>query len=232
MDDRLRQSMRRYYDERAADYEDAYVRGLGTASIDDPALFQREAARLGSIVARTVSGRVIDLACGTAYWLPHYAARATHVTLIDQSPRMLQETRAKIATVGIGDHCMVREGNVLDTPLDPHGYDTALVGFLLSHLTDEEVATLFARLRHTLAPGGSVLILDSAWSPARAAVNAKVERQVRPLNDGTSFEIYKRYFDAGDIDAWSRSHGVRTTTEHLGAAFLAVTGTFAVTAGS
>ena len=37
-----------------------------------------------------------------------------------------------------------------------------------------------------------------AWSDARARVNTKIERQERRLNDGTRFEIYKRYFDRGD----------------------------------
>ena len=40
MDPLLRERMLRYYDERAADYEEAYVRGTGTASIADPEIFK------------------------------------------------------------------------------------------------------------------------------------------------------------------------------------------------
>ena len=59
-----------YYDERAPEYEEAYTRGTGTASIPDPEVFKAEARAMEDIVARVVHGRVMDLACGTAYWLP------------------------------------------------------------------------------------------------------------------------------------------------------------------
>jgi len=39
------------------------------------------------------------------------------------------------------------------------------------------------------------MILDSAWTEKRAEFNRKVERQVRQLNDGTAFNIYKRHCD-------------------------------------
>jgi len=45
----------------------------------------------------------------------------------------------------------------------------------------------------TVRLSGRFLILDSAWSTERAKFNAREERQPRRLNDGTAFEIYKRY---------------------------------------
>jgi hypothetical protein len=77
-----------------------------------------------------------------------------------------------------------------------------------------------------LDPRGRFLILDSAWSPERAQVNQKVERQERRLNDGTPFEIYKRYCDAQDVGEWPRRHGVTLQIEHFGTAFFAVSGHF------
>jgi predicted TPR repeat methyltransferase len=87
--------MLRYYDERASEYEEAYVLGTGTASIPDPTVFQAEAMLLGGVVERFVRGRIVDLACGTAYWLPHYAERCSSITLFDQSARMLEECKRK-----------------------------------------------------------------------------------------------------------------------------------------
>jgi hypothetical protein len=77
-----------------------------------------------------------------------------------------------------------------------------------------------------LASGGQCLILESAWSAERAAVNAKIERQTRRLNDGTSFEVYKRYCDQDDISRWAQEHGFNPRIEHFGAAFCAVSGSF------
>ena len=41
------------------------------------------------------------------------------------------------------------------------------------------------------------------------------------------FEIYKRYLDEGDIRGWGDRYGVTLRAEHLGTAFLAVSGRFA-----
>ena len=77
-----------------------------------------------------------------------------------------------------------------------------------------------------LGASGRFLILDSAWSPERATVNNKVERQPRRLNDGTLFDIYKRYCDRDDIARWAEDYGVALQVEHFGPAFYAVSGTF------
>jgi ubiquinone/menaquinone biosynthesis C-methylase UbiE len=228
MDPALRQSMLRYYDERAHEYEDAYVLGTGTASIPDPQVFRREAVLLGGIVQRFARGRLVDLACGTGFWLPHYTARCSRVTLIDQAPRMLDECRKKIANLDATDRITIVQDDVLEHRFPPGAFDAALIGFLISHLTEEQELTLFERVRHMLDTEGRFLILESAWSPERARVNVKVERQERRLNDGSRFEIYKRYLDRQDIHDWATKYGVTTVIEHFGTAFVAVSGRFGV----
>ena len=84
MDSDLRQRMLTYYDERAPEYEEAYtLGGTGTASIPDPEIFKAETRALAGIVGRFAHGRLMDLACGTAYWLPHYAPNCSRMTLFD-----------------------------------------------------------------------------------------------------------------------------------------------------
>jgi cyclopropane fatty-acyl-phospholipid synthase-like methyltransferase len=226
MDSNLRQSMLRYYDERASEYEEAYVLGTGTASIPDPNVFRSEASLLGAIVESSAYGRLVDLACGTAYWLPHYGARCSSITLFDQSERMLDECKKKTTTIGIADRCSIIRGDFFDYEFRPAAYDSALVGFFLSHLTEAQERLLFAALKNMLDPSGRFLILDSAWSTERARFNAKTERQERRLNDGTRFDIYKRYFDRQDISDWATKYDLIVSIEHFGTAFLAVSGRF------
>ena len=226
MDPQLRQQMLAYYDERAPEYEEAYTLGTGTASIPDPEVFKAEARVLEGIVARVVHGSLMDLACGTAYWLRHYAANCSRITLFDQSERMLAEARAKASGLGILERCHLVQGDFFGHDLAPNSYDTVLVGFFLSHLTDAQECVLFDALRTLLKSGGRFLILDSAWSPERAKFNSKVERQPRQLTDGTRFEIYKRYCDRSDISRWAEEHDVTLHLEHFGPAFYAVSGVF------
>jgi SAM-dependent methyltransferase len=224
MDSDLRHNMLRYYDERASEYEEAYVLGTGTASIADPEVFRREALLLTQMVEHFARGRLVDLACGTGYWLPYYVAGCSSVTLIDQAPRMLQECRKKIASLDALDRITIIQDDVLEHSFRPRAFDSALVGFLISHLTDEEEQQLFERLKTMLDTDGRFLILDSAWSPERARFNRKTERQERRLNDGSRFEIYKRYIDRQDVVEWERKYGVATSIEHFGTAFIAVSG--------
>lgn len=225
MDAELRRSMFRYYDERAAEYEDAYVLGTGTASIPDGDVFRTEAKLLTGIVERFARGHLIDLACGTGYWLPYYTKGCSSFTLIDQSAKMLEKCREKVAALGIGDRSSVVQDDVFEHAFEPRAHDSALVGFLLSHVSEDQEQRLFQILKATLDSSGQFLIFDSAWSPERARFNAKVERQVRHLNDGTRFEVFKRYYDRQDIAGWATKYGVGCEVMHFGTAFFAVLGT-------
>src|SRR4030095_5282819 len=111
MDSDLRQSMLAYYDQRAPQYEEAYTLGTGTASIQDPEVFKAEARVLGGIVRRFARGRIMDLACGTAFWLPEYAPNCSHITLFDQSDRMLMEARGKVNRLGLVDRSVFVRGD-------------------------------------------------------------------------------------------------------------------------
>ncbi len=115
MDATLRRRMLRYYNERAPEYEDAYILGTGTASIPDPDVFVTEAKSLAGIVREFADGRLIDLACGTGYWLPFYAERCSHVTLFDQSEKMLAECRKKLDRLSLGDRSVVLQGDFFGT---------------------------------------------------------------------------------------------------------------------
>jgi len=220
----LRRRMLAYYNERAPEYEEAFTLGTGTASIPDPEVFKAEARVLAAIVGHVARGRLMDLACGTAYWLPHYQINCSRITLFDQSERMLREARAKAERLGVVDRCEFVQGDFFGNDFARQAYDTVLIGFFLSHLTEAQEGALFDALRSVLDHAGRFLILDSAWSRERAKVNAKIERQPRRLNDGTTFEIYKRYCDRDDIRRWSQEHRVELRIEHFGPAFYAVSG--------
>ena len=222
MDDRLRDRMLAYYNERAFEYEEAYTQGAGTASITDPAVFTTEIAVLEGIVRGFGRGHLLDVGCGTGYWLAHYLGNCSRVTLFDQSERMLGECELKVRRLSDPGRCSLVRGDVFDYEFPPFAYDSALVGFLLSHFSEEQERLFMHVLRRTLRPDARVLILESAWTDLRAKFNEKVGRQLRRLNDGTEFHIYKRYISREDIAEWDRKYGLTPTIEHFGDALCAV----------
>jgi len=162
----------------------------------------------------------------TAFWLQHYAPRCSHVTLFDQSEKMLAEAKRKVSEHGLDDRWLAIRGDFFEHDFPTAAYDCAFTCFFLSHLTEEQEAVLFARFRQMLGTSGRFMICDSAWTAERARFNRKIEHQQRQLNDGTAFTVYKRYCDKGDIAGWERKYGVRLQVEHFGTAFYAVSGAF------
>jgi len=225
MNEDLKQSMFEYYRERVPEYDEVY-QGKGPASISEPAAYTSEVVVLSDVVERTLSGDLIDLACGTAFWLPRYAPNIHHVTLVDQSPEMLNAARARAESAGVFGRSTLVCGDVFHLALDCGLFDCALTGFLISHLTSEQEDRFFQVLRSVLKPGGRFLLLDSVWTAARAEVREKEGPQQRSLNDGRSFHIYKKYFDEEDLALMQDRHGIELVTEHFGKAFFASQGTF------
>ncbi len=205
MNHTLNEEMVSYYDTRAPEYDDIYI-GKGPASIPDPALYKNEAQVTGKIVSVFGIGHLIDIACGTGYWLPYYARNCSRMTLIDQSERMLSECRKRIDELKLGERCDLVQGDFFKASFENTLFDSALVGFLLSHLSSEEEETFFRRLRRILNRNSQLMVIDSTWSKRRQQYRQKEGVQERALNDGRTFTIYKRYFSKSDIERTLLKH--------------------------
>ena len=226
MDNGLQVSMLEYYNERAPEYDEAYTLERVPVSISDLSAYKAEVTALSTIVERIICGRLIDIACGTAHWLPHYASRCSHITLFDQSQRMLSESRRRAKSLRTEERIYFVLGNYFVHEFKLPLFDCALIGFLLSHLTSEQEHHFFGKLESMLKAGGKFLFIDSAWTEERAKTRKKEGKQERVLNDGRRFDIYKKYFDKDDISSMERRHRLRLTIEHLGRSFIAVSGNF------
>ncbi|MFL5311934.1 MAG: methyltransferase domain-containing protein, partial [Myxococcales bacterium] len=81
-------NLRRYYDQRAPEYEQIYL------PRDDQ--HGRELGELSRELRETLWGRrVIEVACGTGYWTACAAGVALRVTATDASLAMLAQAREK-----------------------------------------------------------------------------------------------------------------------------------------
>ncbi len=205
MNDALNEQMMSYYDERAPEYDDIYI-GKGPASIPDSALYKNETQAAAKIVKTFGTGHLIDIACGTGYWLPYYARNCSRITLIDQSDKMLSECRKRIGELKLGERCDLLQGDFLKASFKNALFDSALVGFLLSHLSSEEEETFSKKLRRILKPNSQLMVIDSTWSRRRQQYRQKEGVQERALNDGRAFSIYKRYFSKSDIKETLHRH--------------------------
>jgi ubiquinone/menaquinone biosynthesis C-methylase UbiE len=221
MDEQLAREMLLYYDERAAEYDDVYT-GKGPAIRRYADRYRQNTAQVCEIVTGFGHGHLIDIACGTGFWAPHYARNCERLTFVDQSAGMLAECKKRVESLGLGSVSRFVQGNVFDVALAPAIYDCALVGFLLSHLTAEQEDAFFQKLKAILKPTAQVMVIDSYWSERRRTGGKKrAGEQKRTLNDGRAFKVYKKYFIESDIEGMLARHRFTCESLHVGDMFIA-----------
>jgi ubiquinone/menaquinone biosynthesis C-methylase UbiE len=219
----VKASMLEYYDVHASDYDRVYAGEFRGSELVGSDAYPQDTAAVQEVIQKSCTGTLLDVPCGTAFWLPAYASRVDRAVLIDQSEQMLAQARSRASDLAVDSKCSFLQANILSHPWPPESFDTMLVGFFLSHTDEADERTFFEQIRRGLKRGGSVVILDSIWNAQRAQATPK-ESVVRRLTaDGRVFDVYKRYFDASDIVRMAEKYGFRATILHAGRAFIAAT---------
>jgi ubiquinone/menaquinone biosynthesis C-methylase UbiE len=224
--DSMNQKLFEYYDERAPEYE-AFYYGKFPTPHPDPDIYNNDRLPIQSLVADYIKGKCVDIACGTGFWLPFYHRNCSSVTLIDQSESMLAECTKKIHNLGIESKASVVRSNIFNPALAGNVYDSAVIGFLISHLNDAELADFFGTLKSFLKPGGTFVIIDSLWSEEiKASRLVKAGMNKRMLFDGREFEIFKRFFDKDELRELSEKYVIDPDIIYWGKVFFLTVGKF------
>jgi demethylmenaquinone methyltransferase/2-methoxy-6-polyprenyl-1,4-benzoquinol methylase len=169
--------VKKYYDTRAPEYDDWYLGRGGFAERDRPG-WESELAQLVETIEALPPGRTLDVACGTGFLTRHLKG---DVVALDASERMLAETsrQAPRATIIRGDG--------LSLPVPNDTFDRVFTGHFYGHLREDERERFIAEARRV---GQELVVVDA--SRAHAEVDDEVQRRV--LNDGSEWEVYKRWF--------------------------------------
>lgn len=210
----IKESMNRYYDERANEYDEIYI-GKGPASINDPNSYEKDVQNVLKIIAGIDNKEIVfDLPCGTAFWMPSYYKNSKSIYFFDQSANMLKKAKERAMQLNCIEKCSFCETDVLNI----HNFNVksnfAIVGFFISHLIESEEELFINWLKCHV--NGSIIIIDSTWSDDRLKTRNKSGNQIRKLNDGTEFTIYKKYFDENDIDTFSNKYSLKTELKYFG----------------
>jgi SAM-dependent methyltransferase len=200
MNKELKQSMLTYYDEWASEYDEIYTLGNRPLAVNTPLVYKEETNTLKQIINNICRGDLLDIPSGNAFWLPSYAQCCMTALLVEQSGNMFAESKQRAQQYDVADRCQFLQADIFEFDWPRQRCDVVLVGFFLSHLTGDEEAIFLSKVKDSLKPGGTDLVLDSARSRERAQTRPKEGEQLRKLNNGTEFLIYKKYFDMNDIN--------------------------------
>jgi demethylmenaquinone methyltransferase/2-methoxy-6-polyprenyl-1,4-benzoquinol methylase len=170
--------MKQYYDHRAPEYDDWYL-GVGRFAQRDRPGWEEDLNELQDDVAALASARTLDVACGTGFLTRHLRGE---VIALDQSERMLE-----VAAERVPDAVFV-SGDALALPFADGSFARLFTGHFYGHLQDRDREAFLAEA-HRVA--SELVIVDSA----RRRDHEPEEWQERVLNDGSRYEVYKRFFD-------------------------------------
>jgi SAM-dependent methyltransferase len=136
----------------------------------------RDEAALRTVVDFSGAGpddTVLDVACGPGILACAFAKVARHVTGIDLTPAMLERARLLQAEQGL-TNLTWHHGDVLPLPFADGQFTLVVSRFAFHHLL--EPAAVLAEMRRVCAPGGTVMVIDSAPAPEKAAAFNALER--------------------------------------------------------
>jgi SAM-dependent methyltransferase len=132
---------------------------------------------------------VVDLGCGTGFWLPRYAATAARVIGIEPDPAL----RAAASRAAAGGPVEVQAGSAEHLPLPDHSID--LVHSRFAYFFPPGTDAGLAEVLRVLRPGGHLVAVDNdyRWGEFATLLAASAVRP--PLQT------------AAIVDAWWRDRG-------------------------
>jgi ubiquinone/menaquinone biosynthesis C-methylase UbiE len=171
-------SVKAYYDRRAPEYDEWYDGEGRFAELDRPG-WRDELSALESALAALPARRTLDVACGTCYLSRHLRGELVG---LDQSPAMVAVARRRVPGA-----TFVEADALAGLPFADASFDRVVTGHFYGHLPPSQRASFVTEARRVAR---ELIIVDSAL---REDVEAE-SVQERILNDGSRWEVYKRYF--------------------------------------
>jgi ubiquinone/menaquinone biosynthesis C-methylase UbiE len=167
-----------YYERRAAEYDDWWL-GTGLFADRHRPGWHDERAALTRALEALPAARTLDVACGTGFLTRHLRGE---ITGLDQSDSMLGLAQAKVP-----DGRFI-QADALELPFADRSFERLLTSFFYGHLEEPD---RLAFLREARRVAGELVVVDSALNDDVQPV----EWQERVLNDGSRWQVYKRFFE-------------------------------------
>jgi len=174
--------VKEYYDTRAPEYDDWYL-GRGLFVGRERPGWDAELERLFRVLEQLPPGRTLDVACGTAFLTRHVPG---DVVGLDQSARMLEEAARR------APHAVCVQGDAFALPFPDAVFDRVLTGHFYGHLEPPERERFLEEARRVAR---ELVVVDAS----RMHSDVDEEMSQRVLNDGSRWEVFKRYFTGAGL---------------------------------
>ena len=174
--------MKAYYDRRAPEYDDWWL-GEGLFADRDRPGWDEEREQLAGVIAELPPLRTLDVACGTGFLTKHLRGE---VVGLDASEQMLARAPRQ------APNATFVQGDALSLPFEDGAFDRVFTSYFYCHLEDEDRERFLAEARR-VAP--EVVVVASI----RRGDDLPERWDDRVLRDGSSWTVFKRVFEGGDL---------------------------------
>jgi ubiquinone/menaquinone biosynthesis C-methylase UbiE len=218
----LLDEQRAYYRARAREYDRWWARegrfDHGRAA--NARWFEEVAALERALDEFGPEGEILELACGTGLWTRRLIAHARHITAVDAAPEVLEINRDRVGS----ERVRYVQADLFEWTPPEAQFDLCFFSFWLSHVPESRFADFWDKVRLALRPGGRVFLIDSARSDTSGASDHSAPTEgdqtaLRRLDDGSEFQIVKRYYDPRRLERKLADLGfevaVRSTGEYF-----------------
>ena len=202
------EAMIAYYEARAPEYDDFYLRrGRYERGPVHDLPWQMELDIATTWLDRLpIGGRIVELAAGTGWWSGLLATKG-ELWLSDAAEAPLDRARERLLAHGLRAHLHLR-----DAWAEPDGpADALFTGFWLSHVPRSRLALFLGLARRWLRPGGIFAFVDSRPDPQSGAVDQPpapgADLSRRRLADGREFTIPKVHYSPDELAGALRAAG-------------------------
>jgi SAM-dependent methyltransferase len=185
---------KRYYAERAPEYDDWWYRhGRYELEPDALARWRADVAEAeAALEAFAPRGRVLELAAGTGIWTRKLVRLAERVVAVDAN--------AETLALNTTDAELLRADVFEWGPAER--FDLVFFSFWLSHVPDERFDEFWGLVRDALERDGRVFLVDSgAGDTAHTGTDQADWEETRSLADGRTFRIVKRRWTPQELAA-------------------------------
>ena len=210
--------MEDYYSETARWYK------LNGATINEPDIPDIDNKYISSHLWEFGAGHLIDIACGSGIWLPKYYRNVREFTFLDRSRCILDLCKDRVEDMHLQNVSRFINCDIHEYEFMQDTYDSAFVGFLLSHLRADEEIKIFAKIKNSVKRNGKVVFIDSVLTP-EILEKRRLKRGiiVRSAND-KEYSIYKNYFEKNELERLLRANGFKIAQSYFGSKVTLVIG--------
>ena len=174
--------MKAYYDARAPEYDD-WFHGVGRYADRDRPGWDKDLADLIATLEDLSPARTLDVACGTGFLTRHLRGE---LTCLDQSARMLAIAAERVP------HAQIVNAEAIPLPFADKSFQRLFTGHFYGHLEEPERLAFLGEARRV---ADELVFVDSSQAHSPVAV----EWQPRFLDDGSEWEVYKRFFTGAGL---------------------------------